>query len=206
MKKSIIYVSIAILIGILIYQFVYNRTVPLVPINPNPSDTLSFDKSGGFIALRSGEFDARQNYKIAFQFKTANDGLIMTMGGSTVIAPASPYIIVYIQGGILRFIHNGPSGGVALLSSPNVILNNRWHDVAIDKSNNSFSMKIDGVESKYTTVTDPIQNSPIYIGNRPTKEDFPIGTGFIGCLKGITFNDKTNLSYDTIGKVSKSCL
>lgn len=211
MLKQIVIVLIIVFIAIIAYQISSNGggggIIPPKPLGPVVNPSFNFKNDGGYVIVKTPVVYGSK-YSISFKIKTKNgSGIIFTSGGPVVRVPSVPYIVIYLDSTILRFIHNGPSGAAVLLSDPNQLTDDRWHDVQIHRDGASWTMFLDGkLSSSLSTASDDLLPSLTYIGNRPVKSELPDVDGIVGCIANIAINETINLTFVTTGgDVSTKC-
>ncbi len=209
MLKQLIIVTILGLMLIVAYQIANNdnAVVPPLPYDPIVNPTFKFTNNGGYAMLKHQYID-ESKYTVSFNIKTKSNGIIMASGGPILRNPVVPYVVIFLESHVLKFIHNGPSGGVVLYSDPNIITDDRWHSISISRDNMSWTMTVDGKPmSKASGRSDDIQRSTFtYFGNVAVKSELPAVDGLIGCLGNIALNGLIDLDFVTTGgPVERRC-
>ena len=136
--------------------------------------------------------------------KTRGDSFVFGLGR---VIGFEPNVMCWTTNGIVRFnTYAGPNEHQIRLTSSTRVTDDRWHNIEITRLGDTWSMKIDS-ETEAMSDDRPIvtfPTTPLYIGNRPLKDDFRVAA-FSGCVKNVTIGTDDNPPFVTFGSVAKHC-
>lgn len=183
-----------------------NPVIPPEPPDPPkpPRNEYAFDRTG-YVSLDRSRVKFIPTFLIRMDVKTKSESAFIFGLGYSI--EFEPNVRCWIEKGRLHFYtYSGPNEHQIRLSSSNIVDDDKWHTIEINRNGNVWTMKIDSrIES--TSNETPIltfPTTPLYIGNKPFIDSFHLDP-FSGCIRNVTVGMDDTPPFILFGSVATHC-
>uniref|UniRef100_A0A670IES8 Laminin subunit alpha 3 n=1 Tax=Podarcis muralis TaxID=64176 RepID=A0A670IES8_PODMU len=174
----------------------YHQNSSVLPCLDNVLENgISFFNEGGHIVIgKYGVGVVGSEHKlIVFNIRSRSlNGILIHTGSKQ-----RNYLTVYMEGGMLTASGNNGAGEFSTSVTPRQSLcDGKWHSVAVTRKQNIVYLEVDRKSNSTTGPSAMLSTShaqPLYFGRVPVNLAtpwLPVQDVFLGCLKGVSINDK----------------
>uniref|UniRef100_A0A670IF73 Laminin subunit alpha 3 n=1 Tax=Podarcis muralis TaxID=64176 RepID=A0A670IF73_PODMU len=180
----------------------YHQNSSVLPCLDNVLENgISFFNEGGHIVIgKYGVGVVGSEHKlIVFNIRSRSlNGILIHTGSKQ-----RNYLTVYMEGGMLTASGNNGAGEFSTSVTPRQSLcDGKWHSVAVTRKQNIVYLEVDRKSNSTTGPSAMLSTShaqPLYFGRVPGRKTLsvnlatpwlPVQDVFLGCLKGVSINDK----------------
>ncbi|XP_053252360.1 laminin subunit alpha-3 [Podarcis raffonei] len=171
----------------------YHQNSGVLPCLDNVLENgISFFNEGGHIVIENA-FSLSMDYRIVFKIRSRSlNGILIHTGSKQ-----RNYLTVYMEGGMLTASGNNGAGEFSTSVTPRQSLcDGKWHSVAVTRKQNIVYLEVDAKINSTTGPSAMLSTShaqPLNFGRVPVNLAtpwLPVQDVFLGCLKGVSINDK----------------